>query len=293
MKRDRIISFGITIPMLALVLCGALSVAACGSEGAGTATNAGRLLVATTTSLNDSGLLDDVVLPAFERLHPEVTVKVVAVGSGEAIAMGAQGDADLLLVHSPDDEAAFMAEGHGTLRLPFAGNYFVVAGPGSDPASIAGSKTAAEAFNAIAATRSAFVSRGDESGTHKKELKLWGAAGVEPLGDWYLSTGQGMGETLRIASERQAYTLTDLGTLVAQRASLDLRPLFTGSGDLKNVYDAIIVNQNEFPKVNAAGAEEMVQWLVSAEGQQAIGAYGEEEYGEPLFQPLAGSLGAY
>ena len=116
---------------------------------------------------------------------------------------------------------------------------------------------------------------------------------MTPEGDWYLSTGQGMGETLRIASEKQAYTLTDLGTLLAQGASLDLEPLFTGSGDLKNVYDVIIVNQNEFPMVNAAGAEQLAQLLVSADGQKAIAAYGEEEYGEPLFQPFAGGLGSY
>jgi tungstate transport system substrate-binding protein len=278
--------------LVALLLAGLLAVA-CGSDEPGSAVDQGRLLVATTTSLNDSGLLDDVVLPAFERLQPGVTVKVVAVGSGEAIAMGAQGDADVLLVHSPDDEAAFMAEGHGTLRLPFAYNYFVIAGPGDDPAGIAGAETASDAFAAIAEAQSTFVSRGDESGTNKKELKLWDAAGVAPEGDWYLSAGQGMGETLRIASEKQAYTLTDLGTLLAQNASLDLESLFTGSGDLKNVYDVIIVDQNEFPMVNAAGAEDLAQLLVSAEGQKAIAAYGEEEYGEPLFQPFAGGLGAY
>ena len=249
--------------------------------------------MATTTSLNDSGLLDDVVLPAYARLHPDVTVKVVAVGSGEAIAMGAQGDADVLLVHSPDDEAQFMRDGHGTLRLPFAYNFFVIAGPAGDPAGIAASETASDAFAAIAQSRSAFVSRGDESGTHKKELKLWDAAGVTPEGDWYLSVGQGMGETLRIASEKQAYTLTDLGTLLAQGASLDLESLFTGSGDLKNVYDVILVDQNEFPMVNAAGAEDLAQLLVSADGQKAIADFGEEEYGEPLFQPFAAGLGAY
>ena len=289
MKHSRAVG----VALVALFLAAGLLAVACGSDEPGSAVDQGRLLVATTTSLNDSGLLDDVVLPAYERLHPGVTVKVVAVGSGEAIAMGAQGDADVLLVHSPDDEAAFMAEGHGTLRLPFAYNYFVIAGPEDDPAGIARAETASDAFAAIAESQSAFVSRGDESGTNKKELKLWDAAGVTPEGDWYLSTGQGMGETLRIASEKQAYTLTDLGTLLAQGASLDLEPLFTGSGDLKNVYDVIIVNQNEFPMVNAAGAEELAQLLVSADGQKAIAAYGEEEYGEPLFQPFAGGLGAY
>ena len=289
MKHSRAVG----VALVALFLAAGLLAVACGSDEPGSAVDQGRLLVATTTSLNDSGLLDDVVLPAYERLHPGVTVKVVAVGSGEAIAMGAQGDADVLLVHSPDDEAAFMAEGHGTLRLPFAYNYFVIAGPEDDPAGIARAETASDAFAAIAESQSTFVSRGDESGTNKKELKLWDAAGVTPEGDWYLSTGQGMGETLRIASEKQAYTLTDLGTLLAQGASLDLEPLFTGSGDLKNVYDVIIVNQNEFPMVNAAGAEELAQLLVSADGQKAIAAYGEEEYGEPLFQPFAGGLGAY
>lgn len=279
--------------LVALALAGGLLLGACGSDEPGSAVDQGRLLVATTTSLNDSGLLDDVVLPAYARLHPGVTVKVVAVGSGEAIAMGAQGDADVLLVHSPDDEAAFMRDGHGTLRLPFAYNYFVIAGPEDDPAGIARSETASDAFAAIAESQSTFVSRGDESGTNKKELKLWDDAGVTPEGDWYLSVGQGMGETLRIASEKQAYTLTDLGTLLAQGASLDLESLFTGSGDLKNVYDVIIVDQNEFPMVNAAGAEDLAQLLVSAEGQKAVAAYGEEEYGEPLFQPFAGGLGAY
>jgi len=281
------------VALVTIFLAAALLSNGCGSNGPGAAVDSGRLLVATTTSLNDSGLLDDVVLPAYGRLHPGVTVKVVAVGSGEALAMGAQGDADVLLVHSPDDEAAFMADGHGTLRLPFACNYFVIAGPEDDPAGIAGSKTAAEAFAAIAGGKSTFVSRGDESGTHKKELVLWEAAGVQPQGEWYLSTGQGMGETLRIASEKQAYALTDLGTLVAQRASLDLEALFTGSGDLKNVYDVIIVNQREFPMVNAAGAEELAQLLVSAGGQKAIAGYGQRDYGEPLFQPFAGGLGSY
>jgi tungstate transport system substrate-binding protein len=281
------------VAVMALLLGVGLLAAACGSDEPGSAIHADRLLVATTTSLSDSGLLDDVVLPAYRQLHPGVTVKVVAVGSGEAIAMGARGDADALLVHSPDDEAQFMADGHGTLRLPFAYNYFVIAGPRDDPAGIAGAETAADAFAAISESRSTFVSRGDESGTNKKELKLWDAVGVTPEGDWYLSTGQGMGETLRIASEKQAYTLTDLGTLLAQSASLDLEPLFTGSGDLKNVYDVIIVNQNEFPMVNAAGAEDLAQLLVSAEGQKAIAAYGEEEFGEPLFQPFAGGLGSY
>ena len=208
--------------------------------------------------------------------------------------MGAKGEADVLLVHSPDDEAQFMADGHGTLRLPFAYNHFVIVGPKNDPAKVAAlSSTAAAAFAAIAEAKQPFVSRGDESGTNKKELKLWDAAGVSPAGDWYLSTGQGMGETLRIASEKQGYTLTDLGTFLAQQDTLDLVALSAPSADLKNVYDVIIVNQNEFPAVNAAAAEQLAQLLVSAEGQRAIGEYGKVKYGKTLFQPYANSTGGY
>lgn len=277
--------------LVVAVLALAVPPSGCGSGDAGPAVQRDQLLVATTTSLDDSGLLQDVVLPAFEQAHPGVTVKVVAVGSGEAIAMGAQGEADVLLVHSPDDETKFMADGHGTLRLPFAYNHFVVVGPKADPAGVRGAGSAADAFAAVVDAGATFVSRGDESGTNKRELKLWDAAGVTPGDESYLSTGQGMGETLRIASEKQAYTLTDLGTYLAQRSSLDLEPLFTGSGDLRNVYDVIIVNQNEFPAVNAAGAEQLAQLLVSDAGQQAIGAYGTDEYGEALFYPYASSLG--
>jgi tungstate transport system substrate-binding protein len=153
--------------------------------------------------------------------------------------------------------------------------------------------SAADGFAAIAETGAPFTSRGDESGTNKKELKIWEAAGVDPEGDWYLVTGQGMGETLRIASEKQAYTLTDLGTYLSQKESLSLEPLFTESDDLKNVYDVIVVNQNEFASVNAAAAEVLAQWLVSAGGQEAIGSFGVTDYGQPLFNPYAGSLGAY
>jgi tungstate transport system substrate-binding protein len=254
---------------------------------------ADQLIVATTTSLNDSGLLEDVVLPAYAELFPDVTVKVVAVGSGEAMAMGASGEADVLLVHSPDDEAQFMTDGDGTLRLPFAYNYFVIVGPKDDPAAVQAASSASSAFASIAESGSAFVSRGDESGTNKKELKLWEAAGVTPEGDWYLSTGQGMGETLRIASEKQGYTLTDLGTFLSQQDTLDLAVLSRETEDLKNVYDVIIVNQNRFPSVNAASSEQMAQLLVSKSGQAAIADYGKDKYGQPLFYPYADGLGQY
>jgi len=275
-----------------------LSVGACGSSSDGSASpqpqvQADQLIVATTTSLNDSGLLEDVILPAYKEMFPDVTVKVVAVGSGEAIAMGAKGEADVLMAHSPDDEAQFMADGNGTLRLPFAYNYFVIVGPKDDPAGVAAAKDATAAFTAIADSGSTFVSRGDESGTNKKELKIWTSEGVTPEGDWYISTGQGMGETLRIASEKQGYTLTDLGTFFSQQDTLDLVALSRETEDLKNIYDVIIVNQNKFPTVNAASSEQMAQLLVSKTGQAEIAKYGEAQYGQPLFYPFAGSLGEY
>ncbi len=260
--------------------------------GSGDAVKRDELIVATTTSLKDSGLIDDVVLPLFAKTAPDVTVKVLAVGSGEAMAMGASGEADVLFVHSPADEAAFMAAGDGALRLPVATDHFVIVGPGSDPAGVKGATTAAEAFAGIADRAAPFVTRGDESGTNKKELKIWTAAGVQPAGSWYISTGQGMGETLRIASEKQGYTLTDLATFLSLQDTLDLTPLFTGSQDLVNVYSVIIVNQNRFPTVNAAAAEQMAQALVSAAGQKAIGAYGVDKYGTQLFTPFAGALGS-
>lgn len=260
--------------------------------GSGDAVKRDQLIVATTTSLKDSGLIDDVVLPLFAKAAPDVTVKVLAVGSGEAMAMGASGEADVLFVHSPADEAVFMAAGNGTLRLPVATNHFVIVGPGGDPAGVKRATSAAEAFAGIAERAATFVTRGDESGTNKKELKIWTVANVQPAGAWYLKTGQGMGETLRIASEKQAYTLTDLATFLSLKDTLDLAPLFTGSQDLENVYSVIIVNQDKFPKVNAAAAEQMAQMLVSAAGQKAIGAYGADKYGKQLFTPFAGALGS-
>jgi len=299
MFRSRLLVFAV----LALIALAALPLlAACGSD-----TSEGepaeepqeqsiardQLIVATTTSLNDSGLFEDVVLPAYAEIAPDVTVKVVAVGSGEAIAMAERGEADVLTVHSPAAEQEFMAAGYGTLRLQFAYNFFIIVGPESDPAGVADTTTAAESFAAIAESGSVFVSRGDESGTHSKELAIWESAGIEPSGDWYLSTGQGMGETLRIASEKQGYTLTDTGTYLAQRDTLDLVPLSPESDDLQNTYSVILIDQNLHTAINAAAAERLAQYLVSKEGQDALATYGEEEFGEPLFRPYAETLGSY
>jgi len=291
------------VTVLALIVLAAVPLlAGCGSDsGEGQpaeepqeqAVARDQLIVATTTSLNDSGLFEDVVLPAYAEIAPDVTVKVVAVGSGEAIAMAERGEADVLTVHSPAAEQEFMAAGYGTLRLQFAYNYFIVVGPESDPAGVAETTTAAEGFAAIAESGSVFVSRGDESGTHSKELAIWESAGIEPSGDWYLSTGQGMGETLRIASEKQGYTLTDTGTYLAQKDTLDLVPLSPESDDLQNTYSVILIDQNLHTAINAAAAERLAQYLVSKEGQDAIAAYGEQEFGEPLFRPYAQTLGSY
>ncbi|MCX6371926.1 MAG: substrate-binding domain-containing protein [Actinobacteria bacterium] len=263
-----------------------------GGCGTSDAVKRDELIVATTTSLKDSGLIDDVVLPLFAKTAPDVTVKVLAVGSGEAMAMGARGEADVLLVHAPKDEVAFVAAGSGTLRLPVAYNFFVIVGPEGDPAGVKSGTSAADGFARIAAAQKTFFTRGDESGTNKKEAALWELAGVRPVGMWYQKTGQGMGETLRIASEKQGYTLTDLATYLSLRETLDLVPLSPKSQDLKNQYSVVLVDQGRFPTVNAAVAEQFAQVLVSAAGQTLIGDYGKAEYGEALFFPDAGALGS-
>ena len=246
---------------------------------------ADSLILATTTSTQDSGLLD-VLIPAFEARFP-IKVKTIAVGSGEAIAMGRRGDADVLLVHSKAAEDAFMAEGLGSLRLDVIYNDFLVVGPPADPAGAKGLE-AAEALEKIAAARATFVSRGDQSGTHVKELALWKKTGVDPAGkDWYVSTGQGMGETARIAAEKQAYTLIDRGTDLAMGPRLGLPILSEGAGDLLNTYRVIVVNPAKHPRVHAAEARQFAEWLVSSEAQRRIGEFGREKYGRPLFFPDA------
>jgi len=282
---------GLLFLTVLLIATLAAAIAACSSGNSSTAYKSDQLILATTTSLKDSGLLDDVVLPAFKQAYPGITVKTLAVGSGEAIQFGMDGEADVLLVHSPKDEATFMEEGYGTVRLPVAYNYFVIVGPAKNPARVENEQTAAEAFAAIAKGTSTFVSRGDDSGTNKKELAIWEAAGVTPKGGWYISTGQGMGETLQVASERQGYTLTDLSTFLSMKDTLDLKVLTKQSGDLKNVYSVIVCNQLKHDKVNAAAAEMFAQLLVTLDIQKAIGEYGKDKVGQALFFPNSGALG--
>lgn len=264
-------------------VCTALAAAAgCGS-GPTQATSgpAGVMLLATTTSTQDSGLLDELV-PTFEA-GSACTVKTLALGSGEAMAMGEQGNADVLLVHSPDDERRFMADRHGASRAAVMHNDFVLVGPATDPAGVAGAATASEALSRIARSRATFASRGDDSGTHAKELELWEEAGLSPHGPWYLETGQGMGETLTIADQKRAYTLADRGTFLATEG-LQSQIALDGSADLLNWYHVIVVDHEG---TNAACAREFSGWLREDHVQRTIGHFGVEEYGEALFHPDA------
>jgi len=245
-----------------------------------------NLILATTTSTQDSGLLD-VLVPAFEQATGYI-VKTVAVGSGQAMTMGKECNADVLLVHSPAAEVEFMDAGSGIDRRLVMHNDFVIVGPAADPAGIKGTPKAADALAKIAAAEATFVSRADKSGTNAKELALWKAANITPKGAWYLETGQGMGPTLQIASEKGGYTLTDRATYLATKDKLNLDILVEGEAGLLNVYHVISVNPAKCPGVNTAGATAFADYLVSADGQALIGEFGTEKFGQPLFVPDAG-----
>jgi tungstate transport system substrate-binding protein len=260
---------------------------------AGAADPSKTVLLATTTSTQDSGLLD-VLIPMFEKQNGYV-VKTISVGSGQAIAMGRKGEADVLLVHSPADEEKLVADGFGVNRRIVMHNDFVVLGPPSDPAKVKGSPTTAEAFKRIAAAGALFVSRGDNSGTHSKEKGLWKAAAVAPEGKaWYQQTGLGMGETLNVATEKAGYTLADRGTFLARRKAraLALDVVVEGEPQLLNVYHVIEVPQARWQKVNAAGGKAFADFMVAPETQRVISTFGVEKFGSPLFFPDAGKPGA-
>ena len=246
-----------------------------------------NVILATTTSTQDSGLLD-VLIPVFEK-KTGYFVKTIAVGSGQAMAMGQKGEADVLLVHSPDAEKKFIADGYGINRRLIMHNDFIVVGPPSDPAKIKGSKTTVDAFKKIATTGSLFMSRGDNSGTHSKEKQVWKEAGVKYEGEkWYQQTGLGMGQTLNVASEKKAYTLADRGTYLALKKRLDLDILVEGDAILLNIYHVIEVNPAKFPKVNAPGGKAFADFMVSKEVQDMIKTFGVDKFGSPLFFPDAG-----
>jgi tungstate transport system substrate-binding protein len=245
------------------------------------------IILATTTSTYDTGLLDTLI-PLFEK-QTGYFVKTIAVGSGQAMAMGEKGEADVLLVHSPAAEEKFMAGGFGVNRRLVMHNDFVIVGPPDDPAKIKGLKSAAEAFKKIVAAQALFLSRGDNSGTHAKEKQIWKAAGVKHEGEkWYQQTGLGMGQTLNVASEKKAYTLSDRGTYLALKKNLSLEILVQGDAVLLNIYHVMEVNPKKWPKVNFAAAKAFADFMVSKETQQVIRTFGVDKYGSPLFFPDAG-----
>jgi tungstate transport system substrate-binding protein len=245
------------------------------------------VILSTTTSTQDSGLLD-VLVPLFER-QTGYTVKTIAIGTGQALALAGRGEADVVLAHAPALEKKYIADGKMLNRRLVMYNDFVIIGPAEDPAKIKGMTKAADAMKAIAATGSRFVSRGDNSGTHNLEKELWKLAGVEPQSGWYIESGQGMGATLGIADDRKAYTLTDRGTYLAFQKRVRLPILLEGDRPLLNLYAVMEVNPANGPKVNTAGGKAFADFMVSADVQKAIKTFGVDKYGQPLFVPVAGT----
>lgn len=243
-----------------------------------------RLILATTTSTQDSGLLD-FILPDFESQFG-VTVDVIAVGTGQAMELGEDGNADVLLVHARSREDTFMDAGHGVRREDVMYNDFVIVGSQDDPAGIKGMTDAAQAFAQIAETQATFISRGDDSGTHTKEKAIWEAAGIQPEGEWYVSAGQGMGAVLTMADEQQAYTLSDRATYLARTLEgTELVIEVEGDPILFNPYGVIAVNPDKNPEIKANLANQFINWLISVPTQEKIGEFGVEEFGAPLFTP--------
>jgi tungstate transport system substrate-binding protein len=243
------------------------------------------IILATTTSTQDSGLLDELI-PPFEAASG-MTVKIIAIGSGQALALGERGEVDILMVHSPDAEEQFMAKGAGLLRRRMMYNDFVVVGPPADPARLHRTRSLAAALQALHRPEAIFVSRGDDSGTHQAEMKLWRQAGLThpPAKDHYLETRQGMGATLRVASDKGAYTLTDRGTFLALRPTLRLAVHFEGDPALRNVYHLIVVNPKQGPRVNKEGAVALARYLLSQVTEARVEAFGRAQFGRPLFMP--------
>ena len=245
-----------------------------------------NVILSTTTSTQDSGLLD-VLIPMFEK-QTGYSVKTVSVGTGQALALAAKGDADVVLVHAPSLEKKYVTEGKLLNRQLVMYNDFVIIGPKDDPAKIRSAKTSAAALKAIEQAKASFVSRGDNSGTHTLEKSLWKAAGVEPKGSWYIEAGQGMGATLGIANERNAYTITDRGTLLALRKRVDLPVLIEGGRALLNIYSVMEVNPANGRRINTAGGKAFVDFMLAAQTQNVIKSFGVEKFAQPLFVPVAG-----
>jgi tungstate transport system substrate-binding protein len=264
----------IILAVLTLIL---ILLSACGNSTGGSVT------LATTTSVENSGLLS-FLIPEFEK-NTGITLKVIPQGTGQAIKTGENGDADVLLVHSKSAEEKFVADGHGVERIELMYNYFVIVGPKNDPAGVlkANDKNAALALKRIKKSNCSFVSRGDESGTHKKELDLWKSEKIEPSGQWYISAGKGMGDVLSMTSEKQAYTLTDKATYLSMKDKLDLDVLLENADDLMNQYTIIEVNPQKHKDINNKGTKKFIEWMTSKKALAMIENYGKAEYGEGLF----------
>ena len=273
-------TFKFTILIMALILAASVM-------SAQAAPKQKNIILATTTSTQDTGLLD-VLIPIFEK-ETGYFVKTIAVGSGQAMAMGQKGEADVLLVHSPDAEKKFIAEELGVNRRLVMHNDFVIVGSGDDQAKIKNTKSAAGAFKLIASAEALFLSRGDNSGTNAQEKKLWKAAGINPEGQkWYQQTGLGMGQTLNVAAEKKGYTLADRGTYLAMKKNLNMDILVEGDAALLNIYHVMEVNIAKWPKVNTDGAKAFADFMVSKKTQGIIKTFGVDKYGSPLFFPDAG-----
>jgi len=244
-----------------------------------------EIILATTTSTYDSGLLDELI-PEFEA-QSGYLVKIVSVGTGKALSMGEDGNADVLLVHAPTAEREFMVNGFGSERFLVMHNDFVIVGPSADPAEIKGMDAPSDVVSKIADLQALFVSRGDDSGTHKKERSYWAETGSTPKGEWYLESGQGMGATLQIASEKGAYTLTDRATFLSLKDTLSLEIMIEGNSSLLNIYHVMIVNPERWPGINLEGARALAEFIISPAGQSIIESFGIEKYGQPLFFPDA------
>ena len=269
-----------------------MGVAGCGASTASPLPPQERLRVATTTSLYDTGLWG-YLEPMFEEEYG-VELDIMYAGTGKALEYGRRGDVDVITVHSKAREEQFIAEGYGVERVPFAYNYFLIVGPEVDPAGIKGLPPEAAFRELMDTGAGSFVSRGDDSGTHSREKKIWSEAGydyevVRSAGAWYIEAGMGMGPTLMMASEKEAYTLTDMGTFLTYKGKLDLVPIVDRGEILLNVYSAIAVNSEKLPQTNIEMANNLIGFLTSADIQELIGKYGVEEYGIQLFTPYTGA----
>jgi tungstate transport system substrate-binding protein len=281
-KRSTIISrigkAGAGIGVTALILAVYVLLAACSPE-----LQSKELTLATTTSVNDSGLLE--YLTPILKKDTGINLKIIAQGTGQAIKTGENGDADVLLVHDKASEEKFVSEGFGVKRIEFMYNYFVMVGPMDDQVGLKGSgeADASAAFKKIAQSNAVFVSRGDNSGTHKKELSLWKAAGLEPSGGWYVSAGKGMGDVLMMASEKKAYTLTDKATFLAMKDKLELQMVLENAKDLLNQYSVIAVNPEKHSGINKQAAAKFIEWLTSDRVLGSIEEFCKDKYGANLF----------